>query len=408
MAAMTKARHIFLSLIFIGIIWAVPITQAIIEIQDGESPTILSLFTQAPTEENLRSLESDLEEYSVFEEQLRPVFQLFHYVASRDMGAKALPGKEGWFFFHPGVSYLCEPYFRDRKHRQVQASGAVVGDSKEDSSGGDPVEIIVDFVQQMQARGIQVLVLPIPGKASIYPDKLTSWAERGSPVYANTSRFVDELEAKGVKVLALHGAFVEKRPEADARGKPLYMASDTHWTGEGVHIAARLIAQEIRKEDWFQERTGKTRYTRKALHVGRRGDIPEMTKLPLQEFLFSGESVVCWQVSEAKEGRAYEDDPDSPILLIGDSFSRVFQTDAPQSAGLIANLAYELQMHLASIVNNGGASTLVRQQLARRLDLLKNKRLIIWEFVERDIRFGMQGWQKISFAEDLHGICITR
>ncbi|MBW1870953.1 MAG: hypothetical protein JRJ19_02755, partial [Deltaproteobacteria bacterium] len=67
---------------------------------------------------------------------------------------------------------------------------------------------------------------------------------------------------------------------------------------------------------------------------------------------------------------------------------------------LIANLAYELQLPLASIVNNGGASTLVRQKLARKIDLLKGKRLIIWEFIERDIRFGLQGWEHISYSDD--------
>ena len=104
------------------------------------------------------------------------------------------------------------------------------------------------------------------------------------------------------------------------------------------------------------------------------------------------------RISEKAGGQAYQDDPQSPILLLGDSFSKVFQTDAPYSAGLIANLAYELQMPLASIVNDGGASTLVRQQLARRLDLLKNKRLVIWEFVERDIRFGLRGWQPVALT----------
>jgi hypothetical protein len=37
----------------------------------------------------------------------------------------------------------------------------------------------------------------------------------------------------------------------------------------------------------------------------------------------------------------------------------------------------------------------VRQQLAGRPSLLDGKKVVIWEFVERDIRFGTEGWQVI-------------
>jgi hypothetical protein len=49
-------------------------------------------------------------------------------------------------------------------------------------------------------------------------------------------------------------------------------------------------------------------------------------------------------------------------------------------------------------VSDGGSSTLVRQSLARKPGLLKNKKLVIWEVVERDFRFGDEGWKKIEIA----------
>jgi hypothetical protein len=169
-----------------------------------------------------------------------------------------------------------------------------------------------------------------------------------------------------------------------------------------VILAAQAIAERIEKEIWYREMEPPPadRYERKEVTVERRGDIPKMTKIPLQEKLFSPELVDVYQVVEKESRRLYQDDPQSPVLLLGDSFSRVFQTDAPQSAGVIANLACELQMPIASIVNDGGASTLVRQQLARNTKILWGKRLIIWEFIERDIRFGMRGWQPISYQDE--------
>ena len=81
--------------------------------------------------------------------------------------------------------------------------------------------------------------------------------------------------------------------------------------------------------------------------------------------------------------------------MLGDSFLRIYEHDEPHSGGFVAHLAYHLGFGLTSIVNDGGASTLVRQQLARRPDLLEGKKVVIWEFVERDIRFGTEGWQVI-------------
>jgi hypothetical protein len=51
---------------------------------------------------------------------------------------------------------------------------------------------------------------------------------------------------------------------------------------------------------------------------------------------------------------------------------------------------------LASIVNDGGASTLVRQELCRRSALLANAKVVVWEFVERDILLGTEGWQAVQ------------
>ena len=40
----------------------------------------------------------------------------------------------------------------------------------------------------------------------------------------------------------------------------------------------------------------------------------------------------------------------------------------------------------------------MRQELSRKPALLEGKKLVIWEFVERDIRFGMEGWQEVEFS----------
>ena len=100
-------------------------------------------------------------------------------------------------------------------------------------------------------------------------------------------------------------------------------------------------------------------------------------------------------VHAPETGKPYVDDPNSPVLVLGDSFLRIYERDEPGSGGFIAHLAHNLGFGLTSVVNDGGASTLVRQQLARKPALLKGKKVVVWEFVERDIRFGTEGWQVI-------------
>jgi len=128
----------------------------------------------------------------------------------------------------------------------------------------------------------------------------------------------------------------------------------------------------------------------------RTGDLVQMINLPRLERRFPPEQVLCEQVFRSETGDLYRDKPDSKILVLGDSFLRMYQTDQPLAAGFIAHLARAVRQPVTSIVNDGGASTLVRQDLSRRAGLLANKKVVIWEFVERDIRFGMEGWKDVS------------
>jgi hypothetical protein len=111
------------------------------------------------------------------------------------------------------------------------------------------------------------------------------------------------------------------------------------------------------------------------------------------------EKAACVQVFNAVTGQLYEDRTDSEVLVLGDSFLRIYQQDEPGAAGFIAHLAKELKQPLTSIISDGGASTLVRQELHRRPGFLKNKKLVVWEFVERDIHLGTEGWQPVPLPE---------
>jgi lysophospholipase L1-like esterase len=187
---------------------------------------------------------------------------------------------------------------------------------------------------------------------------------------------------------------LQKEKKNDRTGDLLYLNTDTHWTPRGARIAAKAIAEQVKKMEVSKE-LPKLALKDSIVTAVRTGDIATMADL---EYAFPNQTVEAHQVKDAKTGAPLRSDfRKSKILILGDSYSRIYETDAPMSAGWISQFANEMQTPVASIVSDGGASTLVREKLARRSGALKNKKLVIWEFVERDLRFGAEGWKIVRF-----------
>jgi hypothetical protein len=123
-----------------------------------------------------------------------------------------------------------------------------------------------------------------------------------------------------------------------------------------------------------------------------------MLQSPKIEALVTPEPVASVQVVRGVECEPYKDEANAEILVLGDSFMRIYQQDSPTSAGFIAHLAKELKQPLMSLVNDGGGSTLVREELAAQPVFLNKKKVVIWEFVERDVGLGIKGWRRTPLA----------
>lgn len=351
----------------------------------------------------LRPYEKEMENTSVFATALRPLMQSAYYILFRDLGAKGVLGKNGWFFYKPDVDFLVKPYILDPRSIKVDPNDKPVGDN--------PVAAIKSFKKQLDGLGIDLLFVIMPGKPSIYPDLLSSSMKPESAgTFSHSLRMMNDLRKEGIDVMDLFTPFAQERLHDREAGDTMYLKEDTHWKSRAVQLAARLMAERIKKYPWYTP--GSTEYAIDSVMVDRTGDIGVMTTLPADcmrrlSNSFLPEKTKCYQVYTITRdargavcGRAlYKDDfKHSAILVLGDSFSRIYQTDEPRSAGWISHLARELSQPVASLVNDGGASTLVRQSLARKPNLLKGKKLVIWEVVERDFRFGDEGWKDVPIV----------
>jgi hypothetical protein len=374
--AIVRRTHTIVAAPFLAVIMAPGLIQTASELRNGEQPQALDIFRQPTTARNLRAYEQSVERASLVVKKLRPWTQYFEWRLLSDAGEKSVLGRHGWLFYRPSVGYATE-----------RRTGMPEGDS------ALPLAAIRSFRDELQGRGIGLLLVPVPNKESVYPEMLAKRAEgAGVIVCDETRRLLDELKQYGIEYIDLFEVFRrakrEVSPPVETR---LYLARDTHWSPAGARLAAGAVAQRVldrgtakRHDHTFVERP---------VTVSRLGDLVEMLQVPQIERVVEPESLACLQVVGPGTATPYRDAQESDVLILGDSFLRIYQKDEPGAAGFIAHLARELGRPLTSIVNDGGASTLVRQELARRPNLLLNKKLVIWEFAERDIRDGTGGWK---------------
>ena len=329
------------------------------------------------TSRYLRAFENKVEDENALVLAFRPKYQLAVWNVFKDPGEKVVLGAgEGrWLFYRQDVEFLVQPSPLDVRSAKLD----------------NPIQAILKFREQLKAKGVELLVVITPGKPSIYPERLTG--VDGLKLAGHGKAILDSLTKLGLNTVDLYTPLLSAKAD-DAKLGALYLDDDTHWTPRGAELAAGEIAKKVNAMvDAGQVNIGEPSmdYVVSDSLADRMGDIGEMSGL--NKFnVFKVQQVTGHVVSPFKD-----DFRKSKILILGDSFSRIYQTDSPVNAGWIAHFAKNISRPVSSIVSDGGASTLVREKLARKAGVLKGKKLLIWEFVERDLRFGAEGWKTIEF-----------
>ena len=424
----SRKSELLLLICFLAIIAGVPVTQTCIELARHERVQATDVFRYEPTAKNLRQFEHTLEEKSWFQQKLRPLLQWFLFATLQDTGAKGVLGRDRWLFYRPDLRYLVEP---DR----VEAGPS---DSKwvpppEHSTHRESAQrAILRFRDQLRERGITLVVMPVPGKPSVYPDQVTRrTAGEARQFRSPTLELIEGLQRQGVATVDLFATFQTAR----GGGGPLYLARDTHWTPLGAQIAAQAVAAKL-GEMHLAPATRKE-FRTQGITVTRWGDILDMMQIPGLRDAFAAETAECVQVLDPALGPLVPGASDRPgtycypgqqavVLVLGDSFCRIYQYPEPQSlgnmpatattgrpegsgakrllpgsAGFISHLALALGSPVDAIVSDGGSATDVRRKLSTNPEILDGKQVIIWEFVERDIALGSQGWQDVALPKKL-------
>jgi alginate O-acetyltransferase complex protein AlgJ len=152
------------------------------------------------------------------------------------------------------------------------------------------------------------------------------------------------------------------------------------------------LAKRVKQYPWYAELAREPQsFTTKDATFTRFGDLH--SRLPeAQQKRYQPETLAAHRVLRS-DGSAYEDDPDSPIVLLGDSFTGVYELTDVEHAGLSAHIARGISAPLDLVMSYGGGPN-VRSKLLRRGQAeLAKKKLVIWVMADRDLYRYWEDWQ---------------
>ncbi|MGB8353792.1 MAG: hypothetical protein WCD79_07900 [Chthoniobacteraceae bacterium] len=297
-------------------------------------------------------------------------------------------GRDGWLYYQPEVGYLTNEGFLSQNFLRARARAGNTGEGVQP----DPLKAIVQFRDQLAARGIHLLLLPAPVKPMIEPEHLSArYGPKFDAVLQNPSypTFLKALDAAGVDYLDVSSSLAAEKQRT---GQPQFLRTDTHWTPEAMDIAATLLAEKLRVLGISPDAAASLK--RGSETIAATGDIAAMLKLPSTSTLYPPQTVTIQPVSKA-DGSSWTPDASAGVLVLGDSFTNIYSLEAMRwgkSAGFVEQLSFHLRAPVDAIQRNdaGAHATcdLLIRDLAQGHDRLAGKKIVVWEFAMRELAVG--------------------
>jgi len=302
--------------------------------------------------------------------------------AAKKSGATTIVGQDGWLFLPAELRHLSVGTFWGEAAKAVSMATS--------PDHADPLPPILDFRDQLKKAGIDLLIVPVPAKAAIYPEEIDpgTMNSESSRLDASDAEFLGVLKKNDVNVLDLAPPFIQYRK--DHPDKPLYTKEDTHWSGIGIDVAADLVAAQIRKEAWYVG-VPQTKFTTSTAPINLTGDLAAGVTPPP-----GPESVILTSVKDDK-GASVQSSRQSPLVLLGDSHSLIYSIGGEMlttGSGFPENLAAKIGFAPDVVAVKGSGATGARVNLMRRADNMAGKKMVIWCLSVREFTEG-QGWSKV-------------
>lgn len=253
----------------------------------------------------------------------------------------AVSGEDGWIFLQESLVNL-------------------VVDWKENLNS------FVAFNDSLEARGIKLVVVPVPDKLQIeaehYSEELS-----GGIVAPQYEEWVDALQDEGVVVVDAVEEFLEKSEET-----PMFEAYESHYTSAGRQVLAQMIADTINEMDldvprgeWFLRDTV----------VPGSGNLYHLKYNSYPDY-----DVRVLKTVDA-EGKRYHGSKDAPIVVIGDS-NADFGWNSSSNIGAYIAQATGIKTFTRSRIGGGNLGPTL---FKGRSKFLEGKKMVVWVFDGREL-----------------------
>lgn len=299
---------------------------------------------------------------------------------------EAYVGRDGWIFYRPDVDALMRP-------------GGVAREAP---------AAIARFAADLAAHGIRLVFVPVPGKASIHPERLASGLAPDRPVLpAGWESLPGEVQRAWEAEVAERGLRDAAAPfvfdpapllwERRSSHGEQFLATDSHWTPDAMEAVAARLADVISPEGGTTDLADTA-----VLRVSGLGDTARMLDLPAGSPLRQEQEVAIRPVADAR-GRPWSPDPAGKVLVLGDSYTNIFSEESlgwGGSAGFAEQLSRFLGRPVDRLSRNDAGAAEARRLLAsaaaRDSAWLSAKQVVVWQLAARELVDG--DWGDVVWA----------
>ncbi len=255
----------------------------------------------------------------------------------------------------------------------------------------NPLPRLLELKKYLDSLNVQLLVVPVPVKEEIYGERLVEGTAADLCVNPAGREFTREMLAAGLDVLDLYPALMAAK-SGDEPPHYSYQRYDTHWSLPGMLAAMELLASRVTQYSWYAESGAQPgSLNLQETQTVREGDL--VAHLPdAEKSKYAADTLPAMKIFKGTE--AYKGGKNSPILLMGDSFTGVFESVDQKSGGPGSLLAYATGLDVQVLTSWGGGPGVYHRMMKMKKDM-QSKRLVIYMMTARDFWQSPMEWDAL-------------
>ncbi len=255
----------------------------------------------------------------------------------------------------------------------------------------NPLPRLLELKHYLDSIGVQLLVVPVPVKEEIYAERLVAGTPADLCVNPAGREFTREMLAAGLDVLDIYPALMAAKA-GDEPPHFSYQRYDTHWSLPGMLAAMEQLAARVTQYSWYGDAGAKPgSLNMQETTTLREGDL--VAHLPdAEKAKYPADTLPAMKIFKGAE--PYKGGKNAPILLMGDSFTGVFESVDQKSGGPGSLLAYATGLDVQVLTSWGGGPGVYHRMMKMKKDM-QSKRLVVYMMTARDFWQSPMEWDAL-------------